>query len=395
MKVSVVGTGYVGLSLSVLISRKYEVVAVDIVPEKVMMINEGKSPIRDREIEKFLSEGKLKLKATTDIEEVSGSEFIIIATPTDYNTETGHFDTSSVESVIDQAEKICPEATIVIKSTVPIGFTKTISEEKKIHNVIFSPEFLREGKALYDNLHPSRIIAGYPEDSQKENAEDFARLLAECAEDKDVKIKLMGSTEAESVKLFSNTYLAMRVAFFNELDTFAEVNGLSTKNIIEGVCADPRIGEWYNNPSFGYGGYCLPKDTKQLAADYAHVPNTLIEAIVSSNDTRKRFIASEIEKRIGNNRNKTVGIYRLTMKAGSDNFRASSIIDVMSKIVNDGYRVIIYEPSLNDETFKGIEVEKDLKKFIERSAIIIANRNSEELAECKSIVYTRDLYNEE
>ena len=393
MKVSVVGTGYVGLSLAALISRKYYVTASDIIPEKVDLINSGKSPIVDNEISQYLSSGKLNLKATTDITECKGSDYIIIATPTNYDVETHMFDTSSVTSVIDQLEKITPESTIVVKSTVPIGFTESVSKEKGIDNLLFSPEFLREGRALYDNLHPSRIIVGVPFKNRKleEKAKGFLDLLAECAEDKAETI-MMGSTEAESVKLFSNTYLAMRVSFFNELDSFAERNNLDTKQIIEGVCLDPRIGKNYNNPSFGYGGYCLPKDTKQLLANYETVPNSLIEAIVKSNDIRKRFIADTVEKKADKG-GAVIGIYRLIMKSGSDNFRESSVFDIMKMLRGDGYEVIVYEPTVKDDTFNGWKLDNDLQSFMERCDIIMANRMSSELDPVRDKVFCRDVFN--
>ena len=394
MKISVFGTGYVGLSLSVLISRIYDVSAIDIISEKVTMINNGKSPIVDHEIESYLSSGKLKLKATTNAEECRDSDFIIVATPTNYDSNTGKFDTSSVEGVIDLCERICPSATIVIKSTVPIGYTKRISEKKKVDNVIFSPEFLREGKALYDNLYPSRIIVGYPCESSRKAANKFADLLSVCAKKENVIKKIMHSTEAESVKLFSNTYLALRVAYFNELDTFAEVNNLSTRDIIEGVCLDPRIGNCYNNPSFGYGGYCLPKDTKQLSADYVGIPNELISAIVRSNVTRKKFITSEIERKLSGKRNPTVGIYRLTMKSDSDNFRESSIIDIMRMLKKDGFNILVYEPSLKSNNFEGFPTTGDISDFKSKTDIIVANRNSSEI-NLENTVYTRDLFHEE
>ncbi|MGN0129330.1 MAG: nucleotide sugar dehydrogenase [Methanomethylophilus alvi] len=394
MKISVVGTGYVGLSLAVLISRKYEVIAIDIVEDKVDMINSGESPIADKEIKIFLSSKKLHLKATTDISECKGSDFIIIATPTNYDTATHRFDTSSVETVIDSIERLSPESTIIVKSTVPIGFSESITNKEQISNLLFSPEFLREGRALYDNLHPSRIIVGVPFKNQKlqKKAEQFANLLSECSEEDDVKTLVMGSTEAESVKLFSNTYLAMRVSFFNELDTYAERNGLSAKQIIDGVCLDPRIGNNYNNPSFGYGGYCLPKDTKQLLSNYATVPNSLIEAIVESNDVRKRFIADTVEQKAGKKRS-TIGIYRLIMKSGSDNFRESSVFDIMEMIREDGYDVIVYEPTVKDETYNEWKIVNNLDTFTTESDIILANRFNQELDPVKDKVFCRDIFN--
>lgn len=393
MKVTVVGTGYVGLSLAVLISRKHEVVAVDIVREKVDLINSGESPIADKGIEMFLKSGELNLKATDDISQCVGSDFIIVATPTNYDTETHKFDTSSVEGVIDSVEMISPESTIVIKSTVPIGFTESIAKNKSVSNLFFSPEFLREGRALYDNLHPSRIIVGVPSDDDaiRKRAKCFADLLSDCSEESDVRTLVMGSTEAESVKLFSNTYLAMRVSFFNELDTYAERNGLSTEQIINGVCMDPRIGEGYNNPSFGYGGYCLPKDTKQLLSNYATVPNSLIEAIVNSNDVRKRFIADTVEKRL-NGKGKTVGIYRLVMKSGSDNFRESSVFDIMRMLRDDGYDVIVYEPIVKENIFDGWRVVNNMDLFICTSELILANRFDDPLHSVRYKVLCRDLF---
>lgn len=393
MKVTVVGTGYVGLSLAVLISRKYEVSAVDVIPEKVDMVNNGKSPIADREIESFLAEGKLNLRASLDLGVAKDSDFVIIATPTNYDPETHYFNTGSVESVAKQLQSICPDATLIIKSTIPIGFTERFCEENNLTNVIFSPEFLREGRALYDNLHPSRIIVGVPSSfKNKEKAKQFASLLAECAEGGNVKTLIMGSTEAESVKLFSNTYLAMRVAYFNELDTFAESNKLNSEEIISGVCLDPRIGNYYNNPSFGYGGYCLPKDTKQLLANYRDIPHTLVGAIVQSNIDRKEFVADEIRKKLGPHG--TVGIYRLVMKSGSDNFRESSILDIMKWLRGDGYKVIIYEPTVKD-SYMDFEVEADLAKFEDESDVILANRMAKELEPVSGKVYCRDIFNKD
>lgn len=391
MKITVVGTGYVGLSLATLISRKHQVVAVDVVEEKVKMINKGKSPIIDEEIQKYLSSGRLNLKATMDLQECKGSEFVIVATPTNYNPETHYFNTTSVESVISQVEKISPESTIIIKSTIPIGFTVDLCEKRSYTNVIFSPEFLREGKALYDNLHPSRIIAGVPDEKLKGVAEQFVNLLGECSLDEGVRKMVIGSTEAESVKLFSNTYLAMRVAYFNELDMFAEQNGLDSKEIITGVSMDPRIGEYYNNPSFGYGGYCLPKDTKQLLANYNHIPNSLIAAIVESNNLRKKFVADEIDKKIGCKRG-VIGVYRLIMKSGSDNFRESSVMDIMKDLSKRRLDIQIYEPTLSGK-YQDWPVIDNLKKFYETSDIIIANRITAELVPYKDKVYCRDIFN--
>ena len=385
MKIAVAGTGYVGLSLSVLLSQHNEVVALDIIKEKVDMINNHISPIKDNEIEKFLKEKKLNLRATLDYEDAfKGASYVIISTPTNYDDVTNRFDTSSVDDIIEKVLKVNKDATIIIKSTIPVGYTESVRKKYGVDNIIFSPEFLREGKALYDNLYPSRIIVG----EKSERALKFAKLLEEGAIKENIDIKFMGNTEAEAVKLFSNTYLALRVAYFNELDTYAESKGLNTKEIIEGVCLDPRIGTHYNNPSFGYGGYCLPKDTKQLLANYKGVPQNMIEAIVKSNDTRKDYIADIVSKK----EPKIVGIYRLTMKADSDNFRSSAIQGVIDRLKDKNITVVIYEPTLSADEFSGCKVIHDFDEFSQVTDVILANRLEHEIENVKSKVYTRDLY---
>ena len=386
MKIAVAGTGYVGLSLATLLSEKNEVVALDIIPEKVDMINNRISPIKDEYIEKHFKEKKLNLRATLDYKEaLKGAEFVIISTPTNYDEEKNYFDTSSVEDIIKKVISINDSnITMIVKSTIPVGFIESMRKKYNINNIFFSPEFLREGKALYDNLYPSRIIVG----EKNEKAKTFAKLLTDAAEKKDIETLFMNSTEAEAVKLFANTYLALRVAYFNELDTYAKIKGLNTKDIIDGVCLDPRIGNHYNNPSFGYGGYCLPKDTKQLLANYKDVPQNLIQAIVNANITRKDFITEEVLSK----NPEVVGVYRLTMKAGSDNFRSSAIQDIIKNLRANNIKVIIYEPTINKEEFEGFKVVNDINEFKKQASIILANRQEELLNDVKEKVYTRDLY---
>ena len=392
-KITVAGAGYVGLSLAVLLSRKQDVILCDVVQEKVDLINEKRSPIRDEYIEKYLREESLSLRATTDPSAAyTDRDLVIVAAPTNYDPDNDYFDTSIVEAVIDAVRTYNKEAFIVIKSTIPVGYTRSLREKRNDEKIFFSPEFLREGKALYDNLYPSRIIAGCDMNSSesKEAAEAFLELLKSCSLREDVPVLLMDSSEAEAVKLFANTYLALRVSFFNELDTYAESKGLKTKNIIEGIGHDPRIGDFYNNPSFGYGGYCLPKDTKQLLANYKDVPEDLIRAIVTSNDTRKDYIADRVSERC--KEGDTVGVYRLTMKAASDNFRQSSIQGVMERLQRKGISLVIYEPTLKKDSFEGYEVISDLDTFKKRCALIIANRYDPVLDDVKEKVYTRDLF---
>ena len=393
MKVVIAGTGYVGLSNAILLAQHNEVIAVDIVTEKVALINNKISPIADKEIEEYLQNKKLNLTATTNAEKAySKANYIVISTPTNYDTDKNYFDTSSIETVLDIIAKVNNEATVIIKSTVPVGYTESICKKySAIKNILFTPEFLREGKALYDNLYPSRIIVGLPKNCTDElhiKAEKFVEMLKEGAIKKDIATLYVHTTEAEAIKLFANTYLAMRVSFFNELDTYADIKGLNTAQIIKGVCLDPRIGDFYNNPSFGYGGYCLPKDTKQLLANYEDVPNNIITAIVKANRTRKDFIAAEIMAK----HPKVVGIYRLTMKHDSDNFRHSSIQGIMKRLEAKGIEVIVYEPALKEDTFFSSKVERNFEQFKVESDVIVANRMTEELLNVKDKVYTKDLF---
>lgn len=391
MKITVAGIGYVGLSNMLLLATHNEVIAYDIAPEKIRMINQRISPISNPEIEQYLKSETLSLSASIDPEQAfKDANFVIIATPTDYNPDKNYFDTTTVESIIAQVNMINPDAVIVIKSTVPVGYTESISRTYKNAKILFSPEFLREDKALYDNLHPTRIVVGAPKDSPEliEKAKIFARLLEEGASDKDIPMLFPSPTEAEAIKLFANTYLAMRVSFFNELDSYAEIKNLNAQQIIDGVCLDPRIGSHYNNPSFGYGGYCLPKDTKQMLANFSNVPNSIITAVVEANEIRKTFVAEQVIAR----KPQIVGVYRLTMKHNSDNFRQSSIQGVMERIKEYGIQVIIYEPILNDEQYMGMDIVNDLKDFKMRSDVILANRYGDELADVSEKIYTRDLF---
>lgn len=398
MKIAVAGTGYVGLSNAILLAQNNEVYAVDVIPEKVEMINNKKSPIVDKEIEEYLATKELNLTATLDGDSVyKDAEFVIIATPTNYDEEKNYFDTSLVESVIEQVLRCNPDATMIIKSTIPVGYTESVRVKYNTDNILFSPEFLREGRALYDNLYPSRIIVGAPADNEKNiaKAHEFAALLKQGAIKEDVEVLFTGLTEAEAVKLFANSYLAMRVAFFNELDTYAEIKNLNAGQIIKGMGLDPRIGDHYNNPSFGYGGYCLPKDTKQLKANYEDVPENIVDAIVESNRTRKDHIASQVMQKaeeLKGDKDYVIGVYRLTMKSNSDNFRKSAILGVMKRFEAANQNVIIYEPTLKEDSLYGHEVVKDFAEFKERATVIVANRLEEALQDVKEKVYTRDIF---
>lgn len=399
MKIAIAGTGYVGLSIAVLLSQHHEVCAVDIVEEKVEMINRGVSPIQDKELEEYLGKRKLCLTATTDGDMAyRDADFVVISTPTNYDAEQNHFDTSSVESVMEYVLRVNPGAYVVIKSTVPVGYTLRMQEKYATDRILFSPEFLREGRALYDNLHPSRIIVGAREDAPRTYAaaQRFVELLKEGAIKEGIESVIMEPTEAEAVKLFANTYLAMRVSYFNELDSYAESYGLDPEKIIHGMCLDPRIGDYYNNPSFGYGGYCLPKDTRQLLANFAEVPSEMVGAVVRANDTRMDFIADHVRKRLeeaeGGDGHKTVGIYRLTMKTGSDNFRQSAIQGIMARLDDPDIEIIVYEPTIREDEFAGYRVMHDLEEFKEKSSIIVSNRKSDKLSDVAGKVYTRDLY---
>lgn len=401
MRIAVAGLGYVGLSVAALLAKEHEVVGVDVVANKVEQVNRGVSPIKDAELEEYLASGRLRLRATTDANDAyATADWVVVATPTNYDDATNSFDTSAVEAAIDAVRGVNESAFIVIKSTIPVGYTERLSSERKDNRILFSPEFLREGKALYDNLHPSRVVVGCNQDDTEQlaKAEEFASLLASAAEEPEVPVIVMAATEAEAVKLFANTYLALRVSFFNELDTYAEAKGLNTQHIIRGVCLEPRIGDFYNNPSFGYGGYCLPKDTKQLLANYADVPQNLMGAVVEANRTRKDYVADEVCERImhliyeGLEERPLVGVYRLTMKSGSDNYRASSIQGIMRRIKNRGIPVLVYEPTLDVPEFFGSEVTHDLASFKQRCAVILANRWNDELDDVSRKVYTRDLF---